>query len=83
MTIFTDITAGDVCRVLACCRHSVVTAAAIANDTSMIEIGRNPGCGRMAVITGIGAGDVRGMFSGGNHTVMARTAAADDLSVID
>ena len=83
MAIFTDIAGRDMRRLLAGGGHSIVTAAAIANDAKMIEVGRNPPSCRMAVITGIGTGYVRRMFAGGSYTIVAGSTGADDLSVID
>lgn len=83
MAVLTYVAARDMCRVLSGSSHSIVAAAAIANHTNMIKVGRSPCGSAVAIITGIGAGDVRRMFSGGGYTVVAGSAAAYDLGMID
>lgn len=78
----------DICRLqvrygLTSSFHSVVTAHAVADDADMVEVGRPPGIGRVAVITGIAAVDMGRVLARGRDAVVARTACSKDLSVID
>lgn len=64
-------------------RRPVVTAGALAGDAGMVECGRGPAAGRMALVAIIGAGDVVCGFSGGRGPVVATDAGAKDSGVVD
>lgn len=57
-------------------RHAVV------GEFGMIEIGRQPTVGRMAVIAIIATRNVRRVFSAGYRAVMAGRASTNHLRVI-
>lgn len=59
-------------------RRPVVTAGALAGDAGMVECGRGPAAGRMALVAIIGAGDVVRGFSGGRCPVMTTDAGAEN-----
>ena len=49
----------------------------------MVEVGRHPCRGRVAVVAVVATGDVRRVFAGCGDAVVAAAARADDLRVID
>ena len=49
----------------------------------MVEIGRNPGCRRVAIVTVVATRDVRRVLALGGHTIMTGETGADDLQVIN
>lgn len=65
MTVLADVCSLYVCQGLTRGFHTVVTAEAVADDADMVEVGRPPGIGRVAVITGIAAVDMGRMFARG------------------
>lgn len=69
-------------RILAGRIGAVVTASAIARDIDVVEIGRRPGHGRVAVVAGIAAGDMRWVLAGRDAAVVAGLAGTNDLSMI-
>ena len=52
-------------------------------NSRMVEHGRRPGIGRMAIITRVAAGDVTGAFSLSNSVVVTATAYTNHLQMID
>jgi hypothetical protein len=50
---------------------------------TVVEHGRSPRIGAMAIITGIATGDVSGRFSGGNVAIVAACASSQYRSMID
>ena len=61
---------------------AVVAAEAVARDVGMVEICRQPGCGRMTVVAIVAACEVRRVFASRDCAVMAGEAGADDLGVV-
>ena len=72
-----------VSRALARCVRAVVAADAVARDVGMIEIGRDPRVGGVAVVAGVAARDVRRVLPGGDRAVMAGETGSDDLQMIN
>lgn len=58
MAVFANVSRLDMSRVLAGRFNAIVTTDAIAGDADMVEIGRQPTSGCVAVVTVIAAGDV-------------------------
>jgi len=71
VAIFTNIAAQDMCGALAGCFRAVVAADAIAGDIHVIEVGRQPANGRMAVVAIVAASDVGRVLASRRGTVMA------------
>lgn len=83
MTVFANVAGGDVGRRLPGCRNTVMTAAAVANNTNMIEVRGHPTCCRMTVIASITAAYVGWRLARCGHAIMTGPASPDDLSMID
>lgn len=83
VAVFADVAGLDVIRRLALRFRAVVTAEAVARDIHVIEIGRRPACGRVAVVAGIAAGYMRRILAGRYEAVVARGTGADDLCMVD
>jgi len=62
---------------------AVVAAHAIASNTNVVEIRRNPGVGGMTIVTGLLALNVVRRLTGRNDAVVAGLAATQNLKVID
>ena len=71
MAILTNVARLNVRQIFARCLDTVVAAGAVASDSDVIEVGREPSGRRMAVIAIITGRDVRRMFAGSGRTVMA------------
>ncbi len=83
MAVFTDVRCLHVREILAGRFDTVVATHAIAGDVDVIEIGRQPGNRRMAVIAIRATTNVSSMFTSRRYAVMAGTACAQNLRVID
>ena len=83
MAVFTDVTGLDVRLIFAGCGHAVVAGAAGASKVYVIEIRRQPGNRRVAVVACVAAGYVRRMLAQGGHSIMTSTAGPEYLCVID
>lgn len=83
VTVFANVGRLDVRRRLAGCIRAVVAVETVAGDVYVIEVGRQPADGRMAIVTAIAAGDMRRVLARCGYTVVARSAGADYLRVID
>ena len=83
MAALANVTGIYVTEVFARGIDAIVAFEAISSDIHMVEIGRNPGHCRMAVIAVTTAGNVRWVFAGCDRAVVAGEAGADDLGVVD
>lgn len=63
--------------------RSVVAPKAISRDTGVIEICRQPGHGRMAIVTIIAAGNVALILASSDSAVVTRAASAYDLGMVN
>ena len=63
--------------------NAVMTAGAVTGYPDVVEIGRQPADGRVAVVAVVAARNVRWMFASRCRAVVARTASPNDLGVID
>jgi len=68
---------------LAGCGRAVVTIVAAAGDGGVIDIGRRPGVGGMAVVTGVGRSDMGGRLARRGAAVVTAVAAAGQGTVIN
>ena len=82
VAILADIGGVDMCQALAGGIGAVMTIDAVACDIGMIEVGRNPRRGRMAIVAGVAAGDVSCMLARCRRPIMAGEAGADDLRMV-
>lgn len=62
---------------------SVVTAEAVVDNIGVVEIGRDPGNRRVAIVAVVATRYVRGVFPCGRYAIVAGVTGADDLGVID
>jgi hypothetical protein len=83
MAILANVRRLDMCGVLAHRVDAVMAAAAVINDSQMIEDCRAPGNGRMTVVTGIATRYVRGMFARREGAVVATVTGTDHLSMVN
>ena len=83
VAVLTNVGGINVSRMLAGGIGAVMAADAVSGDVGVIEVGRYPGVGRMAIITVVATGDVRRILALGRVAIVAREAGADDLRVID
>ena len=60
-----------------------MTACAVGGDVCVVEIGRYPGDGRVAVVAVVASADMRRVLAGRHDAVVAAAARADDLRVVD
>jgi len=58
MTVFANIGATDMLQSLTRRTDSIMAAATVFGDSSMIKARRNPGRGRVAIVTGLRAGNM-------------------------
>lgn len=79
MAILTYISRLNVGGVFASGIDIVVATETTAGDVIVIEKGRNPARGGVAVVAVVAASDVVGVLACRNRTVMAGTAGAEDL----
>ncbi len=70
-------------RVLACCADAVMAAGAVVDDILVVEIGRQPARGRMAVVARVAGLDVIGVLARGGGSVVTGAAGTNDLKVVD
>ena len=82
MAVLADIGRRDVGRALAGCVGAVVAADAVARDVHVIEIGREPGDGRVAVVAIIAARDMSRVLAGCRVAVMTGNAGSEYLGVV-
>ncbi len=83
MAVLANVARLDVRLVLAGRIDTVMTFGAIAREVQVIEIGRQPGDRRVAVVAVVAARDVRRMFTRCGEAVVTGTARAEHLRVID
>ena len=69
-------------RVLARGFSTVVAADAIAADANVIEVGRQPACGRVAIVTSNSNRNMGRVFARCCNAVMTGAAATEYLRVI-
>ena len=70
-------------RVLASRVDAVMAAGAIARDIDVIEVGGQPGHGRMTVVAIVATGEMVEVLTGCCDAVMTRSAAAKHLRVVN
>ena len=58
--------------------YAVVTARAVASNTSVVKLRRAPGAGGVARVTGLSSGDMRRMLARGLGAVVAGATAGSD-----
>ena len=63
--------------------RAVMTAEAVIRDRGMVEVGRDPAGGRVAIVTVVAARNVRRVLAGRGCAVVAGKTGADDLRMID
>ena len=68
--------------VLAACSRAVVTADAVRRRAGVVELGRHPRIGRVAVVALRRGQDVVGILAGGGRAVVARRAATEHVAVV-
>ena len=73
----------DVCRPLAGRIGAVVAADTIASDICVVEVCRNPGGRRVAVIAIVATGYVGRVFARRDYAVVAGRTRTDDLCMVD
>ena len=61
---------------------AIMAADAITRDVGMVEVGRSPRRGRMAIVTGVAACKMRRVLAGCNSAVVAGEAGSDDLCMV-
>lgn len=83
MAVFTDIRRLHMRKILAGRFDAVVAAHAVADDANMVERGRTPGVGGVAVVTGVAAVDMRRVFARRCDAIVTRAAGADDLCMVN
>ena len=83
VAIVTGVCRLNVGRALADRIRAVMAADAVASDSYVIEIRRQPANGAVAVIAGIATGDMCWVLADRSGAVVAGTACANHLSVID
>ena len=71
MAVLAEIARIDVSGALARRLYTVMAARAVVDDIGMIEVGRYPCVGCVAVVAIIAAADVRWVLAGSNSTVVA------------
>jgi len=83
MTILTDVGCLNVGGILAGRIGPVVTAEAPVGDVVMIEEGRGPAIGGVAVVAVIAAGDVIHALAFSHGAVVAAAASTEYLQMVD
>lgn len=71
VAVLADVAGLYVCRSLARRLDAVVAARAVARDVDVVEVGRQPGDRRMAVVAIVAAGNVGRVLASGRDTVVA------------
>ena len=83
VTVLAHIRCQDVCRMFASRVSAVVTTDAVARDIDVIEIGRNPRVGCVAVVAVVTTRDVRRVLAGCCVAIVAGAAGPEYLGVIN
>ena len=83
MTVGARIGRSDVSRTFTRRRNPIVAARAIGAGITVIEHGRGPVGGVMAITTAVATGDVIGRFAGCRGSVMAACTGAEYSVVVD
>ena len=60
-----------------------MTTDAVTRDVDMVEVGRQPARGRMAILAVVAAADVCRILAGRNLAIMTGAAGTDDLRVVN
>lgn len=83
MTVIAGIAARNVCRVLTCCRYTVVAGTACAHDVCVVDReNRYKHVCVVAILADIGGLNVCRILSGRIHSIVAIDAIAGDVDVI-
>ena len=82
MTVLTNIGGLNVSGIFSRGGCAVVTAKAIGNDRTVIEVGRCPGYGSVAIVALIGGGNVVDGFTRGRLTIVAAATAPNHQGMI-
>lgn len=83
MTVLAHVRRQWVRRALAGCIRAVVTTEAVVDDSGVVEVRRNPGHGRMAVVAVIATCNMCRILASRGRAVVTREAGTDDLQVIN
>lgn len=83
MTILANVGRQYVLRILSRGDRPVVATHAVACNVSVIEVGRCPGDGGVAIVAVVAACDMCWVLAGRNDTVVTCGTTAEDLCVID
>lgn len=83
MTVLANVRGRDMRRAFAGGIDAVVAARTIARNVHVVEIGGQPGGGRMAIVTIIATRNMGRVLAGCDNTIVARAASAQNLCVID
>jgi len=83
VAVLADIGRIDMRWILARCIGAVMAADAVVGEIGVIEVGRDPPVGCMAVVAVITAGDMGRVLAFGDVAIMAGEAGANNLGVID
>ena len=83
VTILANVRCQNMCRILTRCFDAVVAAHAVARNSNVIEIGRQPSGRRVTIVTIVAAGNVRRVLAGRGGAVVTRATGAEYLRVVD
>jgi len=83
VAVLADIRCRNMRGILASCADAVVAVNAVADDIGMIEVGWNPGDGRVAIVAIVTAGDMVNVLSRRHVAVMTGAAGAQHLRVVN
>lgn len=83
MAILANGSRQNMSNLLAGCVNAVMTARAVAGNADMVEVGRHPARGRVAIIAGVAARQVGWCLAGRQRAVVAGAAAAEYLRMVD
>ncbi len=82
VAVFTNAACLDMRRILAGSIHTVMAAEAVVDDVRMIESGRSPACGCVAVVAGITTGDMCQVLAFGNRAVVAGVTGTNHVGMV-
>jgi len=83
MTVLTHIRGLNMCRAFAGSVYAIVAADTVSRDIRMVEIGRQPGDGTVAIVAIVATGNMSLVLAGRRKAIMTGTATTHYLRVID
>lgn len=83
MAVLANVAGQNMIEVFADCIGTVVATKAISRNTGVIEIRRQPGHGRMAIVAIVATGNVGRVLAGSDCAVVTRATSANDLRVVN